>query len=370
MTSRSCALLFLLPGCFVTGGGGGGGGDDDTTAADQAQWSQLTTQLEKHRGEFLGEDVGDLTAAGKQLFWLDTTNFAPSLHRYDDSAASQLAYTFSIGSGDAANFRGSSDLVVTADPTTDPVTYAAYDANAAQHVAGTTTLTAPSGVQWDAYAVDGATVYIVDTSTPGTTALLRWQPGQAPTTVTTLESAGVAVGEFQDFGVQGNTMVFIESGRIWKLDLATKHAVWLMNMTEADGGVDFRADGVMFESASGVMFFPYATGALVNVTDKINANPFRVNGTFASAAKYLMSFARYKSYVLYVGQLGLFAYDMASDKIIPVLLENDTADFRIDYVRPVALDDGTGFVTGLTSTDGAVGAAGPTYKIDLTATLP
>ncbi len=36
---------------------------------------------------------------------------------------------------------------------------------------------------------------------------------------------------------------------------------------------------------------------------------------------------------------------------------------RVDYRYPVALDNGTAFVTGLTSTDGAVGADGPTYKI-------
>ncbi len=367
MTFRMCAIAVMLSGCFVNGGQMSG--DDDQGSADQQQFTQLATQLDKNRSDFLGTDVEQLTASGKQLFWLDTTNFDPALDRYDDTTAAKLAYTFSIGGGDAANFRGSPNLIVTADPTADPVAYNAYDANAAQRLVDSTTLPAPSGVQWDAYAVDGSTVYIVDTFTPGTTTLLRWQPGSAPTTVTTLEAAGVQVGEFQDFGIQGNTMVFIESGRIWKLDLTTNHATWLMNMTEASGDVDFRSDGVMFDSASGLMFFQYATSSLVNVTDKINNNPFKINDTFADAAKFLMSFARYKSYALYIGHQGLFAYDLANDKIIPVLLENDTADFRIDYVAPVALDDGTGFVTGLTSNDGAVGADGPTYKIDLTATL-
>ena len=37
----------------------------------------------------------------------------------------------------------------------------------------------------------------------------------------------------------------------------------------------------------------------------------------------------------------------------------------VNYRYPVALDDGTAFVTGLTSTDGATGADGPTYKLNL-----
>ena len=75
-----------------------------------------------------------------------------------------------------------------------------------------------SGVRWYAYAVDGADVYIVNTDTPGSTALLKWTPstGGMPTQITTLESAGATVGEFLDFDVSGNTMIFIESGRIWQ----------------------------------------------------------------------------------------------------------------------------------------------------------
>jgi hypothetical protein len=41
----------------------------------------------------------------------------------------------------------------------------------------------------------------------------------------------------------------------------------------------------------------------------------------------------------------------------------------VEYRYPAALDDGKAFVTGLTSTDGATGADGPTYEIDLSAVL-
>ncbi len=99
------------------------------------------------------------------------------------------------------------------------------------------------------------------------------------------------------------------------------------------------------------------------MTEKINANSFQINATFASAAKYYQDFARWGNYVLYVGNSGLFAYDMVHDTITPILLSPDSDTLRVDYRYPVVLANGTAFVTGLTSTDGSVGADGPTYKL-------
>lgn len=358
-----------LSGCIIDGNGGGGpssSGPTDDPAADIAQWNQLTTQLEAGRSMFLGPDVDDLSAVGDQLFWLDSSSFDPSLHRYDDSTGAKIAYGFGVGGSDTANFRASANLVVTADPTASPVVYHAYDANAVATEIDEATLPTSSGVEWSAYAVSGSTVYLVDESTPGATTLLRWTPGGgAPAAVTTLESAGATIGEFEDFGVQDDTMVFIESGRIWKLDIPSNTATWLMNQTEVSGAVDFESDGVLFESASGLMFFDYSKNALTNLSALIDANTYRINATFATASNYLQDFARWRGFVLYIGDNGLFAYDMTNDRITPILLSPESSTLRVDYRYPVALNDGTAFVTGLTSTDGAVGADGPTYQVDL-----
>jgi hypothetical protein len=362
------ACCALVSGCLLPASNNTNPGDDQQ-AADVAAWNTLVADLDTHRSEFLGKHVQELAPVGTRLFWLDTTNFDPKLRTYDGLTKAKLGYTFSIGSGSLYNYRASPTVVVTADPTSDPVVYHAYDAAQTARELATTTFMKPPGAQWDAYAVANGTVYVVDTGTSGHTTLWRWTPGQSPAVVTTLESAGVQVGEFQDFDVSGNTMVFIESGRIWKLDLATNHATWLMNKTEVSGAVDFRSDGVMFSSASGLMFFDYSKSALVDVTKLINANPFKISTTFASAAKYQQDFSRWRTYVIYIGNSGLFAYDMAHDKIVPLLLSPNLADLRIDYRYPVAIDDGEAFVTGLTSTSGATGADGPTYTIDLKALL-
>ena len=352
----ACLSLACLPGCIIAPSE-----PDDPLAQQQADldhWNQLTDELDGRRSEFLGTHVQELTAAGTTLYWLDTTNFNPRLMRWDRAA--KLGFGFSIGDGNSYNYRASASVVVTAEPGSDQVVYSAYDATATNRLLATTSLPKPVGAKWSAYAVDGGSVYMMD----GTT-LKKWQPGGAVTTVTTLESAGVEAGEFWDFGVSGTTMVFIESGRVWSMDLVANKATWLMNMTQAGGSVDFRPDGVLFDTATGLAFYDYGAARLVDVKARIDANPFKINETFASAAKFDQDFTRYKQYVIYVGQRGVFAYDMKADKITPIVLSPNRAELRVDYRYPVALDSGEMFVTGLTSTSGATGADGPTYKIDL-----
>jgi hypothetical protein len=356
--------LAILSGC----GGEGSAGSGQTQGDDLAQWNMLVAQYDARRTSFLGTHVQDLAAAGNQLFWYDSTNFDFRLVGYNDTTQAKINYTFSIGAGDNHNYRASPNMILTAEPGGDPVVYHAYDPASPNTEIATTTVKKPPGAQWAAYAASGNTAYMVDTSTAGATTLLKWTPGQdpSPVVVTTLESAGASISEFWDFDVSGNTMVFIESGRIWKMDIAANKATWLMNKTEVSGAVDFRDDGVMFASASGLMFYDYNKSALVNVTELINANPYMVNVTFRSASKiYQEDFSRWNKQVLYIGNSGLFAYDLVNDKITPIVLSPNSSTLRVDYRYPVALDNGTAFVTGLTSMSGAVGADGPTFKIDL-----
>ena len=359
--------LTLVAGClpFGPGGNGNGGGGDGQQAKDIAQWDSLVAQYDARRSPFLDNHVQDLAPVGNTLYWYNTSNFQFALRRYDDTTGAKVSYGFAVGDNNTAFYRASSTVVVTVEGGTDPVVYHAWDASQPKKELANTTSPKPAGASYNAFSVDGGAVYILDTSVPGTSALMKWVPGQPQTRVTTLEAAGVQVGEFMDFGVDGNTMIFVESGRIWKLDLAANKATWLMNKTEVHGRVDFRADGVMFESASGIMFFDYATGGLVNLTAKINANPYQVNATYSSSSHYSNDFSRWKNYMLYIGGGGLFAYNWTADTITPILLSPHTGNDRTDYRYPVALDDGTAFVTGLMSASGSTGADGPTFKLDL-----
>jgi hypothetical protein len=190
--------------------------------------------------------------------------------------------------------------------------------------------------------------------------------------VTTLESAGATVGEFWDFDVSGNTMVFVESGRIWTLDLATNKATWLMNTTEvsSDGSIDFESDGVMFTTDTDLLFFDYSSSSLVNVSDKINHKGYSSGACSGGASNYATDFTRWGNAVVYTGESsGVFAYDMVEDVIAPVLLPPTSGPSTVQYRYPVALADGKLFVTALTSSDGSTGADGPTVALDLASLL-
>jgi hypothetical protein len=70
-------------------------------------------------------------------------------------------------------------------------------------------------------------------------------------------------------------MVFIESGRIWTLDLAANQAEWLGNEMQVQGTVEFTDDGVLFTAYDGSIdvpwFFDYENQELTNVADHLRA---------------------------------------------------------------------------------------------------
>jgi hypothetical protein len=356
------------------GGGGSDGGAVDTSSCD---YNSLEATLSARSSMFLGPNVQNLAAVGTELYWYDTTNYAPVLDSDSDGSGATLAYTFDVGDSiDDANYVASISLVVTAQPTDSGVTYYAYDPTRVNHLVGSTMTSAPDGASYWAYAVDGDNVYLVMTDQNGDNALIKWVPrvGSAQKTITTLESAGVTVGEFDAFGVSGNTMVFIASGALWSLDIPSNKATPLMNTTEvsASGSVDFESDGVMFATDTDLMFFEYASSKLLDISDEINSSTSIPCATGMGASNYSTDFTRWGSaVVVYIGQNdGVFAFNMTSRVITPVLLPPQNTNTTIQYRYPVALSDGKLFVTGLTSDDGSTGAEGPTLEVDLSGLVP
>jgi hypothetical protein len=366
----------LLLGCVALLGGCFFGPDeyevpptsyDDPSAADREAYSQLQHRLDLGRSEFLGERAGELAAVGDTLFWLDFAAFDPTLHSSKAGAATD--YAFSIGGGNEFNYRASPQAIATAELAGGSVVYHLYRTGEAATAIGDATFPAPGDEQrWWAYAVDAESLYVVTTG-DGTT-LHRYDAGSAePVVVTTLESAGCEVGEMWDFGIEAGTMMFVESGRLWSLDLASNTCHFLGNDTEISGTVDFRPDGVLYDSATGP-FFLGADGSTLDIAHAIAGSPYRLNETFSTSHHWYTDPARYGAWIVYIGQSGVFAYNRETADVAPILLSPIDADVRISYRYPVVLSDGTLFVTGLTSTSGATGADGPVYRVELGAVLP
>ncbi|GAC1353056.1 MAG: hypothetical protein NVSMB1_22340 [Polyangiales bacterium] len=364
--SHALGCVFAPP----TPAGNDGRPQPDATAADLAKYDELQTTLDKGRTEFLSRSAMELSVVGNQLFWLEFASFAPTLHRYDAATKTRLDYGFSIGA-DGYNFRASSNLVVTAEPSTRK--YTAYDASAKNAKLGETVVPGVlTGAKWWAYAADQDSTYVVKTEKPNRTELYRWRPGNEPTFVTTLEEAGAPVGEFIDFAVSGDQLIFIESGRLWTMSLSARQATWIKTKSEVGDTVSYQQDGVIFSTrAPAKLHFLKTKEALdVSISDRIEASAYRLTPSHERAHQWAQDFTRWKSWVVYIGGTGVFAFNMDTSKIAPVLLEPRAGDVTIKYRRPIALSGGMLYVTGLTSLGGSTGADGPVYAVDLTRALP
>lgn len=340
-----------------------GPADDDPTEQDLAEYDELATRLGKRSRRFLGDEADELQAAARRIYWLQYASFDPTIH--SSLAGARVDYAFAAGT--EGNLRVSDDLVVTARREGDAVVYRAYDAAAASSLRGEVMLPAPTDEQrWWAYCVDGGTVYIVTTG--AATTLHRWTPGTPPAAVLTLEEAGASVGIFLDFMVHQGKMLFVESGRLWTLDLATQTATWVGNRKEISGAVSTNGLGVLYVAADGPYYVE--NGTTRDVRAEIEDSGYRLNATFASIHHFAADAVLYRGTVVYQGQAGMFAYDLRAKRVTPLLLEPRGPGLRIDYIDPQITDaTATLYVTGLESESGAVGADGPVWTLDLAAAL-
>jgi len=362
--ARTILLVAMAAGC--TAPGPVGGDDDDDQAADLAEYDALQQALDGARTELAGDTAMEPATDGTRVFWLEFPGADPVLHGFDTATGAAMTYGFSIGPGDQYNYRTSSTAIATAVRDGDDVRYSIYRATAPDQLIDQLVIPAPTdGQRWWAYALAGDLLYVMTTGAE--TTLVRYPPGGPPAPVTTLESAGCAVGELWDFAIKGTRAIVIESGRIWSVDLPANAATWLGNASEATAAIA-EADAVVIRTATGPLLYRYATATLTDLGAEIAASPYRLNPTFAAAHHYLQDIARYRDWFVYVAQAGVFAYNLDDGELRPVLL-SPRDGVRIDYRYPGATTDGSLFVTGLTSTDGAVGADGPLYRVDLTRTL-
>ena len=341
-------------------GGAGGSGGATNANADVAQYQALEAQLDKNRRMFLTPGASGLTGIGTHFYWLDFDTFDPHLHSFESTASLSTDYSFSIGTADTYNWRASDQIIVNAENTGANCVFHVFtidEKNA--HVADLLTDAPGNGVAWWSYSPDGGDLYYV--TEEGDTGVWKWSPGgAAPAELFTLESLGVNVGEFEDFIVDSGIMVFIESGRVWSLNLSTQTPVFLGNTTEASGGITL-SDGVLVETATGPFFYSYKTKMLRDIGQAIAKSGYKLNNTFASAGNYLSDLTNYQHLVGYIGEQGLFTFDMDTNEVTPLLLS--ALDDSTVYANPVFLDDGSVFVQGLQSTDGAIGADGPVYEL-------
>jgi hypothetical protein len=226
-------------------------------------------------------------------------------------------------------------------------------------------------VQWWAYAVDGTTVYVLTQGSD--TELLRWQPGDGdPTPLFALEDEGITIGELWDFDISGNDLVVIESGQVWHLDMTTlaSEAVPATNQLDPGNPISFGSNGILFTEQGGqsgdLVYYALADHSLTDVSAAISGSSFQINKTFAQAHYYQQDGildGLDPNRVDYIGEMGLFAFELDTAAVTPLLLSPDDGNVTINYVAPSPLASGDIYVVGLTSNEGDIGVDGPLYKV-------
>jgi hypothetical protein len=349
---------------------------EQTQEEDIAQYENLRMELEATREEFVKTPAQDFYAAGNILYWVEVGGGNPLLRSFDDATKTRTNYTFKVylsGIGtpnptDTINYHASSNMIASMNTLEGANTYAV---GAPEQLLGNLPLPAPAfGQRWWAYSVSGTDLYVVVIDNSNKYILQKWNPGQAnPTPLLALDDliAPNTIGEFLDFAVDGTTLIFAESGRIWMADLADSKAKWIQNDQEI-GSANFYPGGVVYTQGSEFYRYDKASDSREDITEKMKAG-YSMNKTFAEV-HYPASgtnWCKYKNKVVYHGSYGIFAYDMNSEKVIPILL--DARDNSVVYRSPTAVDTGTLFVKGLVSESGATGADGPTYSVDASSLL-
>jgi hypothetical protein len=360
------SLSFSLVAC-----GAGGAADEQTVEEDIAEYEDLQKNLEEKRTVFVETPAQDFYAAGNTLYWVEVGGGNPLLRSFDDSSKTRTNYTFKVylsGVGapnpvDTINYEASSTMIASMN-VLDGANV--YEPGSPEKLLGKLTLPAPAfGQRWWAYSVSGNDLYVVIVdNNSGKHVLQKWTPGQAnPTEIASLDDliAPNTIGEFHDFAVDGTTLIFDEGFRIWMADLADPKAKWVQNDKHI-GSANFYEGGAVYSQGQEFFRYDMASDSRENINEKIKAG-YSMNKTYAQIHYPTgdAGWCKYRNKVVYRGSYGIFAYDIKSEKVTPLLL--DARDNSVVYRDSTAVDTGTLFVKGLHSKSGAIGADGPTYSL-------
>lgn len=340
-------------------------GIPQTRDQDLAQYDQLEQMLQANRMAFATKDFSDARAFENTLFLYNYYGSYPGLHGYSKRTNTHVAYKFGVRLQQGYGYDASDELVVPVGLTVGELR--AYAADQENTLKGMISLY--SSLQY--FFVSGGVVYVVTQDAMGTW-LKKWTPGgPGVVPVRSLEDAlGLSrVSRVGSFVIDGNVMMLFggdDLDHLWRLDLDAQRATLMPALLANARDIDLRADGITYVASGGLYFIDTATKQQTKISDLIEDNPYRLNGTFADAHHFASSFARYGKYVIYRGMSGIFSYEIRANKIQPVLLDSRVAGPNNDgvtYLYPVVLKSGFLYVKGLQ------GAAGNTYEVDLNRVL-
>lgn len=325
------------------------------------QYEDRRAELEEQRIEFLpgASNVQLISGAGDKLFWVDILKpyDVPMLHSYNPATTLLLDYAWSSDMTFDDSFRYGNEIV--ADCSFGSV-YEAYDANMPDRVIATT----QTGSSM--CTVDGNRVFFMTGRE-----VFAWTPGAGePVLAVDLDAAGVGAGSIGGFAVEGNTLVLVEGGDLWRVDLATRQATWLMNEALVGGTVLFDQAGVFYESGQELYYTQFSDLATFDVAAAIADGGYHLSFKHPDVHELAtpVELALHGRHLIYRGRHGIFAFGLDSRKVVDLLLDTSSTEFGASpvYHQPAITSDGTLFVI---DDNNYSQTETPVYRIDISERL-
>ncbi len=344
----------------------------DSVQGDLAEYDALVTELEQRRTLELQDEADWIGTAGDWLLWLEPGPTAP-LHARGVPDGVEVVGPVAIGDGQTPeNFRASSTHAMTARLLGASVRYEAWRLVDGQLI-DQRELPTPEGALWSPYALLDDRAFVISDD-PGSHSVLGWQLGaEPPSSIGTLEQAGISVGVLVDFGVLSDgRLIVLESGRLWLLDDVAWSASWIETDTEVGSRIAFDDEHLLFTTADGGLHLvDLADASRRRIDEELEASGWELNPTYASIHLFSGEGATLLGdRVIYLGSAGVFGFAIDApleDAIQPILLEPrwdpQGEAPRIEYVDLWPIAESHVIVTGLESASGSVGADGPVYSV-------
>ena len=364
-----------LAGCDLGGDDGGGSSTTDPTQDNIGQYEALRLKLEQQRELVLpAGQVDDVRAAGPYLVWLDIyQGFSGVLHIRAYPGGEEVTTPVAIGDEQTPpNYEISASLGMTARTVGGDALYTTFRLDTGA-VVDEVMMAKPAAAKYDAYGLFGEQAYIVVEGEG--LAVYEWTPGAGtPESVGTL--AGADLGAFAGFVVAqdqagARRLVAVGTQGTYSFDLATGELTQVpLPVMVLEGAIN--EYGVAALDGRDLWWYGWGDTEARAIHEELAASSYLLNPTYAQAHLPGSGFASQDiaiagTTLYYSSNSGIYAYDVVSKTVTPVLLDDvgyADAGLTVKYTG-LAAGDTALFTLGLESMSGSTGADGPLYRVAL-----
>lgn len=316
----------------------------DTTHAEQTEYDRQASALDSAKSTLLEVAPRRHWGRGHRVYWETESG---ELGSHDVRTGRTLSYAIPLELGPLIT---SEDLVVQVQEGLSSIALTAYDADSGQFLASRD-LSTDGATDWAATAWKDS-VYVFTTSDGE---LQRWIPttSEEPERVTSLRDLSLAPANIGTLALRDNTLVIEISALLHHIDL-TDFSVEKIDHTSilSSDTLAITENGVVFASGGSLLLHAFDTTTTFNITQRVRDANFLLAEGYEDAHHTLSSrgFSFYANLVVYTSGgsadagSSIFLYDTSTGSILPLLLAPRGAS--LDYVEPVALEDGSVIVRG------------------------